>query len=134
VPGLGDRPEQRLHKRQALAAVIESRVEELFMEVQQRVRASGYGDLVASGIVLTGGAALMPGMVELAEDVFLKPVRVALPNYDGSLKDMMCNPRFSTVMGLLMEARRLHEHGRKTAQHTGRWRALWARVKEWFLN
>jgi len=134
VPGLGDRPEQRLHKRQALAAVIESRVEELFMEVQQRVRACGYGDLVASGIVLTGGAARMPGMVELAEDVFLKPVRVALPAYDGSLKDMMRSPRFSTAMGLLMEARQQHEHGRRAAQQTGWWGARWARVKEWFLN
>jgi len=134
VPGLGARPEHRLHKRQALAAVIESRVEDLFTEVQQLVRDSGYADLVASGIVLTGGAAVMPGMVELAEDVFMKPVRVAVPAYDGNLKDVMRDPRFSTVMGLLMQARRLHAHGRKAGQHTSRWRALWARVKEWFLN
>jgi len=134
VPGLGDRPQQRLHKRQALAAVIESRVEELLMEVRERVRASGYADLVASGVVLTGGAALMPGMVDVAEDVFSKPVRVALPVYDGSLKDIMRSPRFSTVMGLLMEARRLHEHGRKSVQQTGWWGARWARIKEWFLN
>jgi len=134
VPGLGARPEQRLHKRQALAAVIESRVEELFTVVQQLVRDSGFEDLVASGIVLTGGAAAMPGMVELAEDVFLKPVRVAAPAYEGNLQEVMRDPRFSTVMGLLMEARRLHAQGRKIAQQTGRWRAAWARVKEWFLN
>src|SRR3546814_5044402 len=71
----------------------------LFTFVQQIVRESGYEDLLASGVVLTGGTALMPGIVELAEDVFLKPVRVAVPAYEGSLADVMYNPRFSTVLG-----------------------------------
>jgi len=134
VPGLGARPEPRLHKRQVLAAVIESRVEQLFTEVQQVVRDSGYEELATSGIVLTGGGALMPGMVEMAEDVFLKPVRVAVPAYEGNLKEVIRNPRFSTVMGLLMEGRRLHAQGRKTGQSTGWWRTRWERIKEWFLN
>ncbi|KAG1605449.1 hypothetical protein G6F46_013722 [Rhizopus delemar] len=103
VPGLGDRGPRQV-KRQALGAVIEPRVEELFTLVQQVVRDSGYEDLLASGVVLTGGSAQLPGMIELAEDVFLKPVRVAVPEYDGSLADVMRNPRFSTVMGLLQEA------------------------------
>ena len=79
MPGLGDRGPRQV-KRQALGAVIEPRVEELFTLVQQVVRDSGYEDLLASGVVLTGGSAQLPGMVELAEDVFLKPVRVAVPN------------------------------------------------------
>src|SRR3546814_7517789 len=66
----------------------------LFTFVQQIVRESGYEDLLASGVVLTGGTSLMPGIVELAEDVFLKPVRVAVPDYEGSLADVMHNPRF----------------------------------------
>ena len=93
VPGLGDRGPRQV-KRQALGAVIEPRVEELFTLVQQVVRDSGYEDLLASGVVLTGGSAQLPGMVELAEDVFLKPVRVAVPEYEGSLADVMRNPRF----------------------------------------
>jgi len=133
VPGLGDRPPRQV-KRQALAAVVEPRVEELFTLVQQRVRESGYEDLLASGIVLTGGASMMPGMAELAEDVFLKPVRVATPFYEGSLTDVMRSPRFSTVMGLLMEARVQHARGRKVAQQTGSLRTLLARMKEWFMN
>src|SRR3546814_2176148 len=92
VPGLGDRPNRQV-KRQALGAVVEPRIEELFTFVQQIVRESGYEDLLASGVVLTGGTALMPGIVELAEDVFLKPVRVAVPAYEGSLADVMHNPR-----------------------------------------
>ncbi|MFC3340194.1 cell division protein FtsA [Paracandidimonas soli] len=133
VPGLGDRPNRQV-KRQALGAVIEPRVEELFMFVQQVVRESGYEDLLASGVVLTGGASLMPGMVELAEDVFLKPVRVSVPAYEGSLSDVMRSPRFSTVMGLLLEARLQRARGRKVAQQKGNFRTLLARMKEWFMN
>ena len=133
VPGLGDRP-NRLVKRQALGAVIEPRVEELFGFVQQVVRESGYEDLLASGVVLTGGTSLLPGIVELAEDVFLKPVRIGIPAYEGSLADVMHNPRFSTVMGLLQEARIQRARGRKVAQQKGSFATLLARMKEWFMN
>ena len=133
VPGLGDRP-NRLVKRQALGAVIEPRVEELFGFVQQVIRDSGYEDLLASGVVLTGGTSLLPGIVELAEDVFLKPVRIGVPAYEGSLADVMHNPRFSTVMGLLQEARIQRARGRKVAQQKGSFATLLARMKEWFMN
>ncbi|NLZ11428.1 MAG: cell division protein FtsA [Alcaligenaceae bacterium] len=133
VPGLGDRPNRQV-KRQALGAVIEPRVEELFTFVQQIVRESGYEDLLASGVVLTGGSALLPGIVELAEDVFLKPVRVAVPAYEGSLADVMRSPRFSTVMGLLTEARVQRVRGKKVAQQKGSVKTVLARMKEWFMN
>lgn len=133
VPGLGDRPNRRV-KRQALGAVMEPRIEELFTFVQQIIRDSGYEDLLASGVVLTGGTALTPGIVELAEDVFLKPVRVAVAGYEGSLADVMHNPRFSTAMGLLGEARVQRARGRKVAQQKGSFKTLLARMKEWFMN
>src|SRR6185369_5110804 len=81
VPGLGDRGTRTL-SRQALSAVIEPRVEELFALVHQVVRESGYEEVLSSGIVLTGGTAMMPGMIELAEDIFLKPARLGMPAYD----------------------------------------------------
>jgi cell division protein FtsA len=133
VPGLGDRG-PRLVNRQALGAVIEPRVEELFGLVQQVIRESGYEDLLASGIVLTGGTSMLPGIVELAEDVFLKPVRVAVSDYQGGLADVMRNPRFSTVMGLLGEARLQRMRGRKVAQQTGNFRVMLNRMKEWFMH
>jgi cell division protein FtsA len=71
VPGLGDRGPRTL-SRQALAAVIEPRVEELFAMVHQVVRESGYEGVLSSGIVLTGGTSIMPGMIEMAEDIFLE--------------------------------------------------------------
>jgi cell division protein FtsA len=133
VPGLGDRGPRQV-KRQALGAVIEPRAEELFGLVQQVIRESGYEDLLSSGVVLTGGTSMLPGMVELAEDVFLKPVRVAVPDYDGSLADVMRNPRFSTVMGLLGEARMQRLRGRKVTQQGGSFKAILARMKEWFMH
>jgi len=133
VPGLGDRGPRQV-KRQALGAIIEPRVEELFTLVQQVVRNSGYEDLVASGVVLTGGTALLPGVIDLAEDVFLKPVRVGVPEYEGSLADMMRNPRFSTVMGLLAEARLQRLRGRRAVQQNGGFRQVMTRMKEWFMG
>ena len=118
VPGLGDRV-PRMLSRQALAGVIEPRVEEIYSLVHQVIRESGYEELLSSGIVITGGTAVMPGMVELGEDIFLKPVRKGLPTYSGPLFDMVANPRSATVMGLLEEARLAHTRGHKAAQQAG---------------
>ena len=106
VPGIGDRGPRSLSK-QGLASVIEPRVEELFQMVQQTIRESGYEESLSSGIVLTGGSSLLPGMAELAEDIFLKPVRVGAPAYSGSLSDVVRTPRYATAMGLLEEARQI---------------------------
>ncbi|WP_298050545.1 cell division protein FtsA [uncultured Paenalcaligenes sp.] len=133
VTGLGDRPNRQV-KRHELGAVIEPRVEELFQLVQHSLKESGYENLLASGVVITGGSALLPGIVELAEEVFSKQVRVAMPIYHGSLADMMRNPRFSTAMGLLSQARNEHGRGRKVAQQKGRVQTLLSRAKEWFMN
>jgi cell division protein FtsA len=133
VPGLGDRA-PRMLSRQALAGVIEPRVEEIFSLVHQVIRESGYEELLSSGIVLTGGAAVMPGMVELGEDIFLKPVRKGIPLYHGSLHDMVANPRSATVMGLLEEARLGRARGIKAAQQAGSVKTLFGRIKDWFLG
>jgi cell division protein FtsA len=90
--------------------------------------------LLSSGIVLTGGSAVMPGMVELAEDIFLKPVRRGLPTYSGALYDMVANPRSATVMGLLEEARLSRSRGFKAAQQAGSVQTLLGRVKDWFMG
>jgi cell division protein FtsA len=73
-------------------------------------------------------------MVELAEDIFLKPVRKGLPTYGGALHDMVANPRSATVMGLLEEARIARERGFKAAQQAGSVKTLFGRAKDWFLG
>jgi cell division protein FtsA len=133
VPGLGDRA-PRLLSRQALAGVIEPRVEEIFSLVHQVIRQSGYEELLSSGIVITGGSCVMPGMVELGEDIFLKPVRKGLPQYHGALFDMVANPRSATVMGLLEEARVARARGFKAAAQAGSVKNLVGRAKDWFLG
>jgi hypothetical protein len=85
VPGLGDRA-PRMLSRQALAGVIEPRVEEIFSLVHQVIRESATRSCCPAGIVITGGSAVMPGMVELGEDIFLKPVRKGNPTYRGAVR------------------------------------------------
>lgn len=133
VPGLGDRGPRAL-SRQALAAVIEPRVEELFVLVHEAVRESGFEEVLSSGIVITGGSALMPGICELAEDIFLKPARVGEPDYHGQLTDVVRSPRYATVLGLLMEAKRQYLRGQVVTRQGGSAKALWERMKEWFLG
>ncbi len=133
VPGLGDRG-PRLLSRQVLAGVIEPRVEEIFALVHQVIRESGFEEVLSSGIVLTGGSSVMPGMVELGEDIFLKPVRRGIPKYSGVLSDMVAQPRAATVMGLLEEARLARMRGLKVAQKNGSMRTAFGQVKDWFVG
>jgi len=133
VPGIGERAPRSM-SRQTLAEVIEPRAEELFSLVQQTIRESGYEEALSSGIVITGGSSLLPGMAELAEDIFLKPVRVGAPDYDGSLADVVRTPRFATAMGLLEEARQIRLRGRKVAEQSGSFKDTMRRMKEWFLG
>ena len=132
VAGVGDR-EPRPMSKQALAAVIEPRVEELFILVRDVMRESGYEEMVASGIVLTGGSALMPGMVELAEQVFLRPARIGVPEYRGHLYEVLRSPRFSTSIGLLLEGQAQLLRGRRVAD-SGTFDGVVTRLKEWFTG
>ena len=133
VPGLGDRG-PRMLSRQALAGVIEPRVEEIYSLVQQVIRESGYEEVLSSGIVITGGSAVMPGMVELGEDIFLKPVRRGIPRYNSSLSDMVAQTRAATVMGLLEKARLARLRGLKVAQKSSSVHDAFGRVKDWLVG
>ncbi|WP_198968985.1 cell division protein FtsA [Xylophilus sp. ASV27] len=133
VPGLGDRGPRMLSK-QALAGVIEPRIEEIFSLVQQVIRESGYEEMLSSGIVLTGGSAVMPGMVELGEDIFLKPVRRGIPKYASALADMVSQPRAATVMGLMEEARLARLRGFRVAQKHGSVKTAFGRFKDFIIG
>jgi cell division protein FtsA len=100
VPSVGDRPARDL-SRQALAEVVEPRYEELYTLVQSELRRSGYEDLIAAGMVLTGGTAQMEGAVELAEEIFHMPVRLAKPHKAQGPSGLLDNPTYSTCVGLL---------------------------------
>ena len=133
VPGLGDRGPRTL-SRQMLAAVIEPRVEELFALALQVVRESEFEEVLSSGVVLTGGTALMPGIAELAEEIFLKPVRIGVPQYNGQLADVVKSPRYSTAHGLLAEAKKQYLRGNVVNRQQGSTKAILQRMKEWFMG
>jgi len=101
VPGVGDKPPREL-SRQALAEVVEPRYDELFTLIQAELRRSGYESMVGAGIVLTGGASKIEGVIELAEEVFHMPVSQGTPRNVAGLKDIVKNPVYATGVGLLM--------------------------------
>jgi cell division protein FtsA len=117
--------------RRALADVIQPRVEELFELIQAELRRSGFEDVLSSGIVLTGGASVMPGMIELGEEIFHMPVRLGVPKYYGALSDVVQNPRFSTACGLLFEAQAQRKRGLKVRE-TRDMKQVFGRMKSWF--
>ena len=101
VPSVGDREPREL-SLQNLAEVVEPRYEELFHLIQQKLVASEMKNLLAAGIVMTGGSSRMLGAVELAEEVFHEPVRVGTPQNVKGRADIISNPIYSTGVGLLL--------------------------------
>jgi cell division protein FtsA len=104
VPSVGDRPARRL-ARQTLAEIVEPRYEELFGLIREELRRSGFEEVIAAGIVLTGGSAKMEGAIELAEEIFHVPVRLGMPAGVRGLSDVTVNPVHATGVGLLLYAR-----------------------------
>ncbi len=129
VPSIGDRPTRKI-SRGNLAEIIEPRYEELMMLVQAELRRSGYEDIVAAGIVLTGGSAKVEGLVELAEEVFHMPVRLGYPQYVSGLSEVVRNPIYATGVGLLL-------FGQQNSVVNGGemkngFEAMWEKMKSWF--
>jgi len=132
VPSVGDRPPRDL-SRQALAEVVEPRYDELFTLVQAELRRSGFEDLIAAGIVLTGGTSKMHGVVELAEEIFHVPVRLGSPMGAFGLQDVTDNPIYATGVGLLhygfKEQNNLQQSAAASASG-----GLVGRIKSWFQS
>ncbi|MEZ5530257.1 MAG: cell division protein FtsA [Porticoccaceae bacterium] len=132
VPSVGERPPRDL-SRQALAEVVEPRYDELFTLIQAELRRSGFEDLVAAGMVLTGGTAKMEGVVELAEEIFHMPVRLGSPQNIKGLIDIVDNPIYSTGVGLLMYGMQQQQEGNKVSRRREVSKeGFISRLKGWF--
>lgn len=131
VPSVGERPDRRL-ARQTLAEVVEPRYEELFTLIQAELRRSGFEDLCAAGIVLTGGSSKMEGAVELAEEIFHMPVRLGVPQYVTGLVDVVRNPIHSTGVGLLLFGYQNRAMRESEARMGNGFKSVWNRMKNWF--
>ena len=128
VPSIGDRAPRKI-SMQNLAEIIEPRYEELMLLVQSELRRSGNEELIAAGIVLTGGSSKVMGLIELAEEIFHMPVRMGGPQNVSGLTEVVRNPSHSTGVGLLMYGKEHQSLGRSMDSDG---LGLFAKVKNWF--
>ncbi|MBT3644260.1 MAG: cell division protein FtsA [Gammaproteobacteria bacterium] len=133
VPSVGEREDRSL-SRQALAEVVEPRYEELFTLIQAELRRSGFEDLIPAGIVLTGGASKMEGVVELAEEIFHMPVSIGKPKNVSGLADIVRNPIYATAVGLLQYGAAQGDRAGRPAVADAASDSMWSKVKQWLLG
>jgi cell division protein FtsA len=130
VPSVGGR-KPRVLSRQTLAEIIEPRVEEILTLVHDEVLRMGYGNLLASGIVLTGGSAILEGAPELAEQIFNMPVRRGTPVGVGGLVDLVNSPVYATGVGLVLYGSQRKAQGRFKVGDRNVFSKVTRRMKEW---
>lgn len=131
VPGVAERQSKDLSKK-VLAEVIEARYEELFALVSSELRRSGFEDLIAAGIVLTGGASKINGAVELAEQCFQMPVRLGSPQRITGITDVLNDSIYATSVGLLLSGYYDQKDNKYEIRLTKGVKSIWARMKSWF--
>lgn len=130
VPRLGSKEPKEI-SRAVLSAIIEPRVEEIFNLVLKEIRKSDHAELVTSGIVLTGGGALLEGAQELAEQVFDLPVRVGSPDGVIGIEDVVSNPMHATGVGLILYGLS-HPQGGRNEKNRGKFRKVYRKIKNLF--
>jgi cell division protein FtsA len=124
VSGVGGRVDREI-SRHVLASMIEPRMEEIFAMANREVKKNHFAEMLGGGVVLTGGTSLMPGVAELAEQVFEMPVRLGVPDGLGGLGANVADPRFATGVGLVLHAVREEDgevptHERRATPGRGR--------------
>jgi cell division protein FtsA len=135
VPSVGGR-DNRVLSRQVMAEIIEPRAEEIFALARREIQKSGYEEMVASGVVISGGSVILEGMPELAEQVFDLPVRRGAPRDVGGLVEIISSPMYSTGVGLVHYGNTHRDEGRfgRTSSDERIWGRVVNRMKDWFQD
>jgi cell division protein FtsA len=134
VPGVGDRKPRTISRR-LLGEILEPRVEELFSLIYQEMVRSGYDDLVSSGVVVTGGSAILPGVPEIVEQVFNMPSRIGYPARIGGLKEIVNSPMYSTAVGLVLYGANSQQREKRfRIRDTNIFNRIVSRMKRWFTE
>lgn len=131
VPGVGGR-KPRILSRRILVDILGPRVEEIFELVKREILKADCGDLMSSGVVITGGSALLPGIPEVAEQVFNVPARIGYPEDIGGLIDTVDSPMYATGVGLVMFGSKGQNNGRSSMRGQNTFSRVLARMKKWF--
>jgi len=133
VPSVGGR-KPRVLSRQTLAEIIEPRVEEILTLVRDELMKMNYGNLLASGVILTGGSAILEGIPELAEQIFNLPVRKGTPVGIGGLVDLVNSPIYATGVGLVLYGSRNMAQSRFKVGEGNIFSKVTRRMKEWIRD
>jgi len=131
IPGMGGRPPRRL-PRQILGEIIEPRVEEIFSLIKREIYRAGVENLMPSGVVITGGSALLDGITDVAESVFHLPARLGRPQGISGLVDVVSNPMHATGVGLLLYGAKNHNPEKFRIRDSNIFSRLILRMKKWF--
>ena len=131
VPSVGGRP-PRVMPRTVLSDILQPRVDEIFSLVRDELERCGLSDMLASGMVVTGGSTLLQGLPELAEEILGMPVRRGVPQGVGGLADVVKSPIYATAVGLVLYGARKQD-GMLLTQNSER-RGMWRRMRNWFAE
>ena len=132
VPSINERPGRKISIK-ALSEVVTARYEELFDLVKAELERSGFSDLIAAGMVVTGGAGSVLGVVELAEVIFEMPVRLGRPQQVDNIPDLINEPSYATSVGLLLYG--LHQQYDSSMHSTKLnpgFKSVLSRMRDWF--
>ncbi len=130
VPGVGNRPAREISDA-LLTSIIEPRVEEILELTLREIKKTPYFEMLNSGIILTGGGANLPGIVEIAERIYDLPVRVGFPTGVEGMSDLTASPAHATAVGLLLHAA---EHIERIDPREGGFFRRWTKRMESILN
>jgi cell division protein FtsA len=134
VPGIGGREDRNI-TRELLASIVTPRVEEILMITNKAIKRSGFYDILAAGVVVTGGTARLRGLDALAEDVFHLPVKIGIPKEIGGLTDIVQDPIYATGVGLILYGfEKKNQVLIKRARGVGVFDALKKRFEDWFAK
>ncbi len=133
VPSVAGR-KPRVLSREILGEILEPRVEEIFALINREILKSGYAELLASGLVVTGGSSLLPGIPELAEQVMDMPVRLGIPTSIGGLVDVVSNPMYATGVGLVLYGYKHRDKRKQFSKNDNKniWQKVISAMKRWF--
>jgi len=131
VPSVGGR-NSRTISRQILCEIIEPRLDEIFQLIRREIAKSGYDGLLASGVVMTGGSTLLPGMVQMAEEVMGMPVRLGVPMHVSGLTDVISSPIYATGVGLVLYGMKRQDKNFFRIREDNIFGKVRGRMSDWF--
>ena len=134
VPGVGGRDPKTL-SREILGEILEPRVEEIFNLIYNDLVRSGYEEAIASGVIVTGGSAELPGVTEMAEQIFNAPARVGYPRGIIGLKEVVNKPMYATAVGLVLYGAKAGKRKKKFRIRDNHiFNRVMGRMKKWFKD